>query len=205
MNNISFKSNYKINPQTNFPYKAFAKFEYKMEQKGVDFYSEKSEKADSLSKIGILCPDELDKKIEKFLASKGINFEKYSISQALNLENIVNRIELPQELKYNDDFELVVFDTAKIEKELSKDEYCHVGYKGQNGIHGRYENFINYLKTGKKISAPIVIFKENESKLIAGLYDGRHRFAVLRDLGIEKIPLAIDKESLKIARKYGII
>jgi hypothetical protein len=35
--------------------------------------------------------------------------------------------------------------------------------------------------------------------------DGRHRFAYLRDIGLKKIPMSLDKESVRNAKKHGYI
>jgi len=93
--------------------------------------------------------------------------------------------------------------TDKFEKAFKKDETGYIGPSGtENAIKNRYKGVEEFLKTAPSMRASEVYVKPN-GNIIFG--DGRHRFAYLRDQGLEKIPISMDEESIKNAKKYGYI
>lgn len=78
----------------------------------------------------------------------------------------------------------------------------YVGKNGEGGIGSRYKEFGNFVKKADSIRASNVYIKPNGVPVFG---DGRHRYAYLRDQGLKKIPIAMDKESLEHAKKHGYL
>lgn len=205
---VSFGSNFKFNIGHNFPYEVMDVLA-SQQRKGVLVSGEfpsfsESVKTGVFEKVSVTSPDSLDDKIEALLISKGIDFHKQTFAEALDLENIKNRIQLSKndkEFGYN----LVEFDTDVLNELFKKDGVSYIEPYGKNGIGTRYRGVGEYLKTGRNIDATRVYFGETAGKLTAVIEDGRHRFAYMRDLGMERIPISIDKNSYEVAKKYGLI
>lgn len=119
------------------------------------------------------------------------------------LSNIYSRIKLSEYDKM-DGNKLVTLKTGDVEKIFSEDKDYYISPNGQNSPQ-LYKEFEKYLQTGKEIDAPTIKIIDYPEGYSFGFIDGRHRFAVLRDLGMEEIPFAIDKESLNAAKKYGLL
>ena len=93
--------------------------------------------------------------------------------------------------------------TNKFENAFKKDETGYIGPLGtENAIKNRYKGVEEFLKTAPSMIASEAYVKPNGSVVFG---DGRHRFAYLRDQGLDKIPISMDKESIKNAKKYGYI
>lgn len=127
--------------------------------------------------------------------------EKYR--EAQEIKNIYSRIKL-SEYDQIDGNKLITFKTGDIEKIFKQDEDYYIRPNGENSLK-TYKEFQKYLKTGKEIDAPTIKIIDYPEGYSFGFIDGRHRFAVLRDLGMERIPFAIDDESIEAARKYGLL
>ncbi|MBQ7286214.1 MAG: hypothetical protein IJW73_00460 [Candidatus Gastranaerophilales bacterium] len=203
--NISFGSNYFINQGHNFPYQALNQITFmddvKLSYEFIPF--EEAFKTGIFSIATLNSPDDYDSEIERILISNNIDFSKSSIEDALNLENITSRMTLDPYL--SDSYKLVSMNTDVLNELFKINGVSYVEPNGTNGLNDRYENFCKYLKTGKKIYAPTVAFNEFHGRLSASISDGRHRFAVLRDMGITKIPVAISDYSINIAKKHGLL
>ncbi len=122
----------------------------------------------------------------------------------LNFNNINNRIFIPKDLnlKYPN---LVKINIEKLDKILSIDPYFYI--RPQQNISNlyNYHRAFEYLKTGNEINAPILLLFEEDNKINAGFLDGRHRYSVMRDLGMKQIKLAMNNDTLAIAKKYGLL
>lgn len=88
------------------------------------------------------------------------------------------------------------------DKAFAKTKWQYVGKKGEGGIEGRYEKFANWVKDAESMHASDVAVNK-EGGVTFG--DGRHRYAYLRDEGVEKIPMSMDKESVKHAKRHGYL
>lgn len=88
------------------------------------------------------------------------------------------------------------------DKAFSKTKWQYVGKKGEGGIEGRYEKFANWVKDAESMHASDVSVNKDGGVIFG---DGRHRYAYLRDEGVEKIPVSMDKESIKHAEKHGYL
>lgn len=147
-----------------------------------------------------------DDKIETMLLNKGIKFERTSFGKLLNSpESIKERVVLSPEEKARG-FKLVEINRTEFD---SKYEFFGFAYVG-NRITGisqpeRTERFEKYLKTGKKIYAPVVFIRDEGNYPEIAFEDGRHRYAYMRDIGMKGIPVAMNEESIKAAKKFGLL
>lgn len=204
---ISFGSNYLINQGKEFPYKVIDNL-YCLERQGVAISQEFTPFKEAcetgiFSTIRVSSPDEIDETIETILLSNGIDFHKTSKEFALKPENIISRIQVDP--YFNHSHSLVEIDVEKFDKLFKEDKLSYIEPQGTNGIGERYNNFVDYLKTNKPINASRVYVNVLDEEICAAIGDGRHRFAVLRDMGIKKLPVAMDETSIKNAKKFGLI
>jgi len=97
--------------------------------------------------------------------------------------------------------DIVYVDPAKFDKDWQKgDEYFYIG-KGGKGADFKYNNFGKWLEKGEPVETPMVGL-DGDGNL--GFYDGRNRFAWLRDRGLNRIPVAVKKEHAPILKeKYN--
>lgn len=151
----------------------------------------------------ISADDKYDKKIERILASRGINFKKTPLNVLRYKDNILSRIELDPYDKAKDNF-LLDINVDKFE-ELFKKTPQYVGRYGERGIDTRYGDFIKYIDTGLPIHASKVIVEEKDGEVEVSFIDGRHRYSVMRDMGFDKIPVSLDESSKLVAEKYGLL
>jgi 2'-5' RNA ligase len=99
---------------------------------------------------------------------------------------------------------LVIVDVKKVEASYSKDENFYVGENGSGAAIGtRYQKFkqwlVDYPET--PIDPPNLGLTPSKNIMFG---DGRHRWAVLRDMGETEIAVTIDRDELKTFKeKYG--
>lgn len=84
------------------------------------------------------------------------------------------------------------------------DFYLHAN-NGKNSIEGRYERFERFLETTSTIEASYVVVAIKDDRLVVDFVNGRHRYAVLRDKGIESLPVYMHPESIQLAQKAGLL
>jgi len=99
---------------------------------------------------------------------------------------------------------LVTVDVAKVEASYSKDTSFYVGPGGSGAsISNRYERFKQWLRDNPHVPIdPPNLGVTPSGAIIFG--DGRHRWAVLRDMGETRIPVLIQKHELQIFKdRYG--
>ena len=158
---------------------------------------------DEIDETHITIPDELDSKFEKFLIKKDIPYYYFNITEHLDKNEIHDRITLGDMDQFG--YELKEINVKMLDNVLKKNQKMYVGYGGKGGIDSRYLRFLRYLHTKNKIQAPTLsLMKNSTGKIIIELTDGRHRFAVLRDLGLETIPVALSEQTRKIAKETGL-
>ena len=78
----------------------------------------------------------------------------------------------------------------------------YIGENGKGGIKNRYKEFGDFVKKADSMRASNVYIKPNGIPVFG---DGRHRYAYLRDQGVKKIPMAMNKESIENAKKHGYL
>ena len=88
------------------------------------------------------------------------------------------------------------------DKAFAKTQWQYVGEKGKGGIEGRYEKFAEWVKNADSMHASNVSVNKDGGVTFG---DGRHRYAYLRDEGLQKIPMSMDNESIKYAKKHGYL
>jgi hypothetical protein len=66
---------------------------------------------------------------------------------------------------------------------------------------GKYEGAVEYLQGARPVEAPSLGVMPDS----LGFTDGRHRFAAMRDMGLDRIPVSMDPWSLENARARGLI
>ena len=106
----------------------------------------------------------------------------------------------PIEAKNGD--KIAHIDPKVFDKAFAKSSWQYVGEKGKGGIEGRYEKFAEWVKNADSMNASNVAVNKDGGVTFG---DGRHRYAYLRDEGVEKIPMAMDEESIKYAKKHGYL
>lgn len=202
---IAFKSNYKMSLNTDsnnavMPLRGYW-------NRGVEIYQHYDSKITSPDYFGqmiIDADDKYDEKIEALLKANGIKFTKKSHSDLMDTDDIFSRIKLSDSDKLYDR-ELVVLDAEKVEELFKNDGSYYIKPGAPNGIDRRYDGVIEYLKTGQDIDASTIHIRDDNGKPALGFIDGRHRFCVYRDMGMPRIPFAMDSESVSVAKKFGLL
>ncbi len=104
-------------------------------------------------------------------------------------------------------YKTVVVDVAKAEASLAKDDSYHVGSggAGRSAKPGGYERFLEFFRKAQATGEPIEQPRASvDSDGEFSLGDGRHRFAVLRDLGAKLLPVSVVKSvAAKVKRLFG--
>lgn len=93
----------------------------------------------------------------------------------------------------------------KIEKSFSGDKDFYVSSNGANSKQStmKYNRFKEFLSTKPKhIDAPSLHIDDSGK---VQFENGRHRFAVFRDMGEKTIPVSLSKEARLNAKKFGYI
>ena len=99
--------------------------------------------------------------------------------------------DLPINFDYNTDTSILV-DVRKADLAWCKPQHVNfrISAQGQNEIGDRTELLVQYLKSGGTISPPEAYYCEETGGL--DFSDGRHRFSLLRDVGLLVIPMISD-------------
>ncbi len=160
---------------------------------------------DKINEIYITVPDEMDTKTSKLLDKHLIHYYYFNALERLNTQDIYNRLKIDDsDRAYG--YELIEINVNMLDKVL-KQQPKYVGYKASgDGSYEKYCRFMRFLHTKHDIMPPRVsITKKTDGTPIICIDDGRHRFAVLRDIGMEKIPVMIDKKSIETGKEMGIL
>ena len=200
INPVSFKGTFAVQ-RMNYQkyYRQFLDFSLK---NSIDLRLGNSQNLDTLY---IHSPDDKDKKTFKFLKRHKIPFCLINEQKYLTEESINSRIILSYEDENNGNI-LTYVNTQKLDKELSKNKESYVGFNAQNGSKEKYDNFKKYLRTNQAINATsIYLRREKDGNIYVKVKDGRHRFALLRDMGLKNIKISIEKESIGLAKEINLI
>jgi len=106
---------------------------------------------------------------------------------------------LPDRAK-RDNQVLLIVDVAKVDTAWKKD-IGYIGPGGDNGIKGRYERFQQWLVQNPDVAIECPEIGYNEEIGRISFTNGRHRFAVLRDMGVKHLGVAVTKNQAKIFMK----
>ena len=213
-NNTSFGSIYKYNvtkDNESEALSALTEFQTKemKDNNGFKVYSDylpfsEISKTGIFEKVHLSVDDKYDSFIETLLLQNNINYTKQTHEDAILHDNIYDRIVLSDSAKVYGK-KLVGLNTAKIE-ELFKKDMAYISPNGEKGsISNRYEGVKEYLLTGRNINATEAVLTEDNGELKFTVLDGRHRFSVMRDMGMHKVKMALSEDSAKLAEKYGLI
>lgn len=93
---------------------------------------------------------------------------------------------------------LFIADVAKVDAAWKKDTGFHIGPGGDNGIKGRYERFQQWLVDNPSVAIECPEIGYNEEIGRISFTNGRHRFAVLRDMGVKHVGVAVTKKQAKL-------
>ncbi len=99
-------------------------------------------------------------------------------------------------------YKVVLVNAHKFDQAFKRDINFYVGAQGKGGIGKRYESFGKWLQDGDSMIASTVDVMSDGKAVFT---NGRHRYAYLRDQGLTRIPVAMDKQSLENAHKYSLI
>ena len=97
----------------------------------------------------------------------------------------------------SDEETTVMVDAAKLDAGWSKDGEYYVPF-GEERKPGARANVEAFLRKGEPVEAPRVTVDADGT---VSFTDGRHRFAVLRDLGVDRVAVTIEKSQLQRARQ----
>ena len=98
--------------------------------------------------------------------------------------------------------QIVHVNPKAFDKAFSKSSWQYVGPKGEGGIEGRDQKFADFAKDAPSVHASNADVNK-EGGITFG--DGRHRYAYLRDQGVQSIPMSMDKQSIQHARRHGYL
>lgn len=113
---------------------------------------------------------------------------------------------------------LVWIKTKQFDEAWKRDTSFYIGKGGTgNSIGDRYNQFktllqipeeerkgyLNPMESKELKIATSEVYVSDDGRVMFG--NGRHRYSVLRDLGAKKIPVAMNSQSIKNAKKYGYI
>jgi len=146
-----------------------------------------------------------DDEIETMLANKGIKFTRTSFGELLDSpESVKGRVVLSPEEKARG-FKLVDIDRIKFDEQYEFHGFAYIGSRWNISQPERMEKFEDYLKTGREIHAPVVFINDEGKYPNIVFEDGRHRYAYMRDLRMKGIPVAMNEDSIKTAKKFGLL
>jgi hypothetical protein len=108
-------------------------------------------------------------------------------------------------------YEPVWIDVRKLDALLPlASKMHHVGFAGKNGIRGKYTGVDNFVRSAgrKPLNMPSAEIQracmEHPDQDIVYLFNGRHRFAWMRDHGAQALPVAAPiSEASEVARLVG--
>lgn len=227
---ISFGSTYKVNNQENGcdNFSAFQQFALNNEKnKNIFVKMQDSIKSkypyNYNAELTMIVPDSMDNMVEAFCANRGIKFSKLSDDTLTSLNNISARIKKPSPY-----MKMVFVNPEKLEQiargQDSNFEHC------KKDFDKYYQDQINFmLKSGDEIPASTLHItsvssqedlldyikrygadKLNSQQLIMDFSqktdDPDHcMYFAFKDLGMNKIPVYVDKDTYQIADALGIL
>ena len=138
---------------------------------------------------------------EAYIANKGIKIVQSSVDAAYR--KLRPRIIKP---KFHPNWEIVDVKTSAFEKLYeSSNPAQYIGKPGNIQVPKRYERLKELFASTKDIEAPEVCVQIQNGKPIIKFEDGRHRYAIMRDMGLKSVPVAMDKDSIRIAQRAGLL
>jgi hypothetical protein len=127
-----------------------------------------------------------------------------------DFESIKKRILLEPDPYTQQNYVLVNVDVARFDAAFQNESFQYISRGGGgNAIAERYPRFQEHLESGKPIYASTVYLEADgppgDQTLRASFNDGRHRYAVLRDMGMKTMPIAVHKDGLKLLKAFNLV
>lgn len=113
----------------------------------------------------------------------------------------VHFVPHPSAARKPGDYATVVVSAAALDGAWSRDEGYYIPPGGGGAeIAGRRDRFARFLDSGQPVEAPKAVLSGDA----VALDDGRHRFSVLRDMGIDRVAVTVPAEQAEeFARRFG--
>lgn len=144
---------------------------------------------------------------------------KEVITEAAEYIKIDNRkipVTKPQRAKKD---KIVWVNTSRFDKAWKETESgnYYIGKNGKNGIKDRYKRFDVFVRGGKDDIGDDIILDIDPAESIEvaeisvddkgdiSFTNGRHRFAWMRDQGLDRIPVAMSKDSIMNAKTHKYV
>lgn len=98
-------------------------------------------------------------------------------------------------------YSMMEVDVETFDKSFAKDTNFYIDSKGSNEIGNRIPKFKKFLSENSEIEAPVVGLTETGE---VSFINGRHRWAVLRDAGLKKMSVTVEKSNVRrMEAKFG--
>ena len=98
---------------------------------------------------------------------------------------------------------LVTVNVAKLDAAWAKEADCYIGKGGTGNVIGqRYPAFKDFKLKGIPIQVSEVVVDDLGA---VRFINGRHRFSVLRDEGMQQMPVAMSDTSIANAQRFGYL
>ncbi len=138
-------------------------------------------------------------------SSKDLDFEgrhSHHVKRNPNsIKNITKRMVLHRDAHKLDHPLLVKVNVNKFDDIYREDEfYLREGYHDTLS-----DSSTLFILSGEDIEAPYMKLKEENGELKISCVDGRHRYRVLKDMGMKVMPITMSQDSERLAKKYGLI
>lgn len=104
----------------------------------------------------------------------------------------------PSQRAKDQGYRTVWVDVAKLDAAFQLDRGYAIGAGGVGAIPGRLAGFRDFLASGTPIEQSEVIVDVDGT---ISFLNGRHRFAVLRDLGVRQVPVSVLSSSVELTRQ----
>lgn len=119
------------------------------------------------------------------------------------LFNTKKKYNFASDPMFGNDVKLFNLSVKKVNDSWKNDKNYYIQPNGVGGIGKRYNRFKEFLNSDPDvIYAPVVHIDEDGN---IHFDNGRHRFAVFRDIGYKTLPISISKQSIKNAQKFNYI
>ena len=128
-----------------------------------------------------------------------IKFREYLKENTITVNDRKIRLTLP----FGNDLHLVKLHTNELDRLFSKNKDFYIGAGGtENAIKGRYDKFGDFIQNSPTLEIP-QIEVTSDGKINFG--NGRHRYAWLRDHGIQEMPVAMTTKSMQNSKRLGLL
>lgn len=129
------------------------------------------------------------------------NYTKFTMTRIQDIKENIQFTLSPSSLHNNET--IVNVNTHMIDNAWKQDPDFYIGHNGTNGIRNRYQGFHAFINTTTEQIQVSEINVDEQGHVT--FTNGRHRFAYLRDHGMDVIPVAMDQTSITNAEKFNYL